>query len=94
MEGNSENNVGETIKIFNLQVGQQMLPTGSNPLGRGNLMRNSDRGLSMEDVPRLIIGHVQEPAFKVEHGTETAFEKIARHGTGFKRDDDESLPDE
>ena len=91
MEENNANSVSDTVRVFDLQVGQQMLPNGSNPLGSGLAMKNLERGLSMEDVPRIFIGEVQGNGFETEHGNEIVFEKLERHGTGFVRSDDEEL---
>ena len=40
--------VKETIKMFELQVEEQMLPQGTNPIGLGNLLTTSEHGLSRE----------------------------------------------
>ena len=93
MEESKPKTVDDTVRIFDLQVEQQMLPNGSNPIGRGNLLRNSESGLSYEDIPRLVLGHVHEAGFSTEDGQEVAFEKIARHGCDFERSDDEELQD-
>ena len=79
MNPNKDEQVAKTVKIFDLQVEQQMLPKGSNPVGRGNLLKNSERGLSIEDVPRLLLGHVELQEHVLERGTDAEMEKIARH---------------
>ena len=71
--------VSKTVEIFDLQVDQQMLPQGLNPVGRGGLLKSSENGLSLEDVPRLILGHVELQEHVVEHGNEVALEKAGRY---------------
>ena len=88
MEENRAVTVDETVKIFDLQVNRQMLPSGTNPLGQGGLMKNEGRSLAMDDVPRIMIGHAPTVNFAVETGEEKAYEKIAIQGNGFVREPD------
>ena len=78
--------VKKTIEMFELQVDEQMLPQGMNPIGRGNLLNTSEHGLSREDVPKLILGHVQPQMHKTEHGTKAEMEKRNIHKRAFGKD--------
>ena len=88
MEENRAVTVDETVKIFDLQVNKQMLPSGTNPLGQGGLMKNEGRSLAMDDIPRIMIGHAPTANFAIETGEEKVHEKIAIQGTGFVREPD------
>ena len=76
MEQSRKNEVDETVRIFNLQVDKQMLPQGVAPYA---------------EIPKLIIGPVQDCNFKVETGEAAAAEKIYWHCSGFERDPDPPL---
>ena len=78
--------VKETIKMFELQVEEQMLPQGMNPIGLGNLLTTSEHGLSREDMPKLILGHIQPQQHKTEHGTKAEMEKRNLHKRAFGKD--------
>ena len=78
--------VKKTIEMFELQVDEQMLPQGTNPIGLGNLLNTSEHGLSHEDIPKLILGHVQPQTHVTEHGTKAEMEKRNIHKRAFGRD--------
>ena len=86
MDSTNDHSVKETIKIFELQVDEQMLPNGINPIGLGNLLTSSEHGLSKEDVPKLILGHVQPQNHVTEHGTKAEMEKRNTHNRAFGKD--------
>ena len=86
MEKIDNKNVKETIKIFELQVEEQMLPQGRNPIGLGDLLTKSKKGLSREDVPKLILGRVQPQLHETEHGTKAEMEKRNLHKRAFGQD--------
>ena len=48
--------VGKTIEVFDLRVDDAMLPGGSNPFGRGAMIKYSKNKLELDDIPRLILG--------------------------------------
>ena len=81
-----KNKVDETIRIFNLQVDKQMLPQGV-----GTNDRRAIEGALYAEIPKMILGSVQECNFEVETGQAAAEEKIYRFGTGFERDPDPPL---
>ena len=86
MEKMDNKNVKETIKIFELQVDEQMLPQGRNPIGLGDLLTSSNKGLSREDVPKLILGRVQPQLHEREHGTKAEMEKRNLHKRAYGKD--------
>ena len=86
MEKMDNKNVKETIKIFELQVDEQMLPQGRNPIGLGDLLTSSNKGLSREDVPKLILGRVQPQLHETEHGTKVEMEKRNVHKRAYGKD--------
>ena len=85
MEQSKNNNVDETVRIFNLQVDKQMLPTGTEISGRNKRM------VSYEEIPKIILGPVRECNFKSETGEMALAEKMHYQGTGFERGPDPDL---
>ena len=86
MEAIENVDVKETVKIFELQVDDQMLPQGKNPIGLGDLLTTSSKGLSHEDIPKLILGRIQPQMHETEHGTKAEMEKRNVHKRAYGKD--------
>ena len=85
MDPNRNQDVKKTIEIFDMKIDSKMLPGGTNPKGIGNLLANSENGLAMADLSKLVLGDVKPQTFKTEEGNEAMMEKMNSHARAFGR---------
>ena len=97
MDTNKERNIKKTIDVFDMKIDEKMLPGGSNPLGRGHLLVNSQDGLAMADLQNLVLGPVEPQRFVTEEGNKVWMEKMNRHARAYGRvgqaSDDDTISD-
>ena len=72
-------NVGLTVELFDLQVDEKMLPSGTNPRGVGRDLLYSSKKLDIVDMKKVAIGPRVQPKVH-EDGSVVGLQKLRKEG--------------